>query len=65
MKKGWKIIATIAMAAALLGAVCLGVGLITGADLENIFSLLDERYQLQANYEYIREVWRIVTETLM
>ncbi len=46
MKKAWRVILTIVLAAMLLGAVCVGVGLITGADSARIYNLLDERYNV-------------------
>lgn len=48
MKKAWKIILIIVLIALLLGAVSIGVGLLTGADFQRIYLTLDERYQLGA-----------------
>lgn len=55
MAKGWKIVTAISFAAIVLGAVCIGVGLLTGADFERIFSTLDQRYQLTAYYNWVIE----------
>lgn len=51
MKKTWRVIAVIIMACFLLGAVSIGVGLITGASGERIFSVLDSKYYLSTYYE--------------
>lgn len=64
MKKGWRIIISIVLAAALLGAVCVGVGLMTGADWQRIYSVLDSRYHLTQYYYYAAQVWDIVAEEL-
>ncbi|MGI5976909.1 MAG: hypothetical protein ACOX68_04340 [Candidatus Limivicinus sp.] len=53
MKKAWQIVIAIVLIAALLGAVCLGVGLITGAEYDRIFTVLDERYSLKLYYDYL------------
>ena len=62
MKKGWKIVLVIVMVALLLGAVAVGVGLITGADMERIYRVLDSRYQLTAYYEYSQQVMGMLLE---
>lgn len=55
MKKGWNVILTIVLAAALLGAVCIGVGLITGADFSRIYSVLDDKYNITLYSDYISQ----------
>lgn len=55
MKKAWQIILTIVLVVVLVGAVCAGVGIITGAEMSRIFSVLDDRYSLTIYYEYISE----------
>ena len=66
MKKGWRIILTVVLAAVLLGAVCVGVGLMTGADTMRIYSALDSRYNLtayvQAYAQYAADVAEAFTE---
>ena len=66
MKKGWRVIMTVVLIAALLGAVCVGVGLMTGAELPRIYSALDDRYQLSsylaAYTQYAGELMNAVTE---
>jgi len=52
MKKAWRIVIAIVLVCVLLGAVCIGVGMITGADMERIYSVLDDRYHLTMYYQY-------------
>ena len=46
MKKGWRIILGIVLAAVLFGGLCCGVGILTGADSDRIILNLDERYHI-------------------
>lgn len=55
MAKGWKIVTAISFAAIVLGAVFIGVGLLTGAEFERIISTLDQRYQLTMYYNWVLE----------
>ena len=55
MKRAWQIIMTIVLVVILVGAVCAGVGIITGAEMSRVFSVLDNRYNLTIYYEYITE----------
>lgn len=50
MKSGWKIILIVVVIALLLGAVCIGVGAMTGADYSRIWSTLDSRYHVDMYY---------------
>lgn len=56
MKRGWKLVLIIVLAAIVLGAVCTGVGMITGADVDRIYAVLDEHYHIGMYYEYVIEV---------
>ena len=51
MKKAGRVILIVVLAAVLLGAVCVGVGLMTGADITRIYSALDDRYNIAAYQE--------------
>ncbi len=66
MKKAGRAVLTVALVALLLGAVCVGVGFMTGADLSRVYSTLDQRYNLgayqEAYTEYAGEVLGAVTE---
>ena len=55
MIRAWKIVTAISFAAILLGAICIGVGILTGAEFERIFTGLDQRYQLTMYYEWVLE----------
>ena len=55
MMRAWKIVIAISFAAILLGGVCIGVGMLTGAEFERIFTTLDQRYQLSAYYNWTLE----------
>lgn len=44
MKKAWKAISLIVVIALILGAVCIGVGVLTGADTGRIYQVLDNRF---------------------
>ncbi len=46
MKKGWRVILGIVLAALVFGGLCCGVGFLTGADYDRIILNLDEHYQL-------------------
>lgn len=52
MKKGWRIVLIIVLAAILLGAISMGVGILTGADVGRIYAKLDHEYQLGEYYDY-------------
>lgn len=41
MRNGWRIILTIVVLAILLGAVCFGVGLLTGANPDRVLQNLN------------------------
>ena len=55
MKKGWYIVLVVVLVALLLGAVCIGVGFITGANTERIYSVLDDRYSITLFHDYITQ----------
>lgn len=41
MKKAWNVVLAIAFVAILLGAIAIGVGYLTGADLEQVYTTLE------------------------
>ena len=47
MGKVWKVIGIIAGIALLLGALCIGVGFITGGDMGRIINQLTESYGIE------------------
>ena len=53
MKNGWRIILIIAAVAILFGGVCVGVGMLTGADRDRILMNLNTNYgELLTAYTY-------------
>ena len=65
MKSGWKIILLVVLIAILLGAVCMGVGMMTGADFTRIWSTLDDKYHVDMYYQYFMEVWALLQTELL
>ena len=61
MKKGWMVISIIVLVAVLLGTVSVGVGIITGADMARIFSVLDSRYHLDLYMQYFQELSELIS----
>jgi len=53
MRKAWQIVMTVVLIVVLIGAVSVGVGLITGANMDRVFNVLDDHYNLTIYYEYI------------
>ena len=51
MKDGWRIILIIAAVAILLGCVCFGVGMLTGAETDRILQNLNNNYHLDTYVE--------------
>ena len=47
IRSGWRAILGIVLVVVLLGGLCIGVGFLTGGDLERIVENLNSRYQLQ------------------
>ena len=69
MKKGWNIILVIVVICIAVGAVCAGVGVLTGADFDRIGTTLEEYIAEQHNvdadlfiHEWIPEVAGIVQD---
>ena len=65
MKSGWKIILLVVLIAILLGAVCMGVGMMTGADFTRIWSTLDDKYHVDMYYQYFMEVRSLLQAELL
>ena len=64
MKSGWKIILIVVVIAILLGAICIGVGAMTGADFTRIWTTLDNRYHVDMYYQYFVEVGNALVTVL-
>ena len=57
-------IITIALIAALIGALCMGVGLLTGAKMDVIYQVLDDRYHVEVYYRYVLDVINAVASAV-
>lgn len=64
MKGAWKVIITIALIGALIGALCMGVGLLTGAKMDVIYQVLDDRYHVEVYYRYVLDVINAVASAV-
>ena len=53
MKSGWRVILTVVLITILLGAICIGVGKITGGDMPRIYSVLDRQYNISEKYDWL------------
>ena len=51
MSKGWRIIGAVVLVMVLLGAICMGVGFMTGGDATDILTTLNEKYNLSGYWE--------------
>ena len=60
MSKGWRIIGTLVLVLVLLGAICIGVGFMTGGDVAGIYSTLNTRYNLTGYWEQYSQ-WAITS----
>ena len=48
MRSGWRIILTIVVLMILLGAICFGVGLLTGGNPDRVLQTLNSDYHLNS-----------------
>lgn len=48
MKNIWKTVAIIVLTVMILGAVCVGIGLATGADAARIYQVVDKEYSVSS-----------------
>jgi hypothetical protein len=60
MNKGWRVIGTIVLILVLLGAICIGVGFMTGGDIGDIYAPLNVRYNLIGHWEQYSN-WALTT----
>lgn len=65
MSKSWRVISLVVLIAILLGAVCVGVGLVTGGEWDRIYSILDERYHVDMYVDYIGDVYTVIKDALV
>ena len=64
MKKIWKVLGGVIIAALVIGILCFAVGLLTGADFDRIVSVLDARYHIIMYIDYVKEVIGILAQEL-
>lgn len=64
MSKTWRVVWIIVLIAVLLGAVCVGVGVITGGEWSRIYSILDTRYHVDVYVKYAQQVVQTVWDAL-
>jgi hypothetical protein len=55
MSKGWKIVSAIVLVLILLGAICIGVGFMTGGSLAEVYSKLDQEYKISLYWDHRSE----------
>jgi len=60
MNKAWRVISTIVLAALLLGMISALVGVVTGADYLRIYSVLDNRFQINSWLEYFTQLYNVI-----
>ena len=52
MKSTWRVILVIVLVAIIFGGICLCVGMMTGADMSRIYTMLDKQFNLTELYKY-------------
>lgn len=55
MKKGWKIVAVLVLVVVILGAACVGAGILMGSDYVRIWKTFDEKYHIGAYWKEYSE----------
>ncbi len=65
MSKSWRIIMVVVLVAILLGAVCVGVGLVTGGEWDRIYTTLDGRYHVDMYVDWLGQVYVAIRDALM
>ena len=54
MKRFWRIIIVIVLIAIVLGVIGLLAGMLTGANMDRIYSVFDEKYSVHTYYQNAR-----------
>ncbi|MBQ3373610.1 MAG: hypothetical protein IJG40_10805 [Oscillospiraceae bacterium] len=57
MRKSWNFVMIIVLAFLILGAVCMGVGLLTGADFGRVFEVADHEYHVRELFSAVRNLF--------
>ena len=50
MSRAWRVIITIVLIAILFATVCVGVALLTGADFSRVYSVFNNKYNVEMAY---------------
>ena len=53
MKNAWRVILIIVVVAIVFGGICLGVGIMTGAETDRIYTVLDKQLNLTGMVQYV------------
>ena len=69
MSKAWRVVITIVLIAVLFATVCIGVGLLTGANFSRVYSIFNSRYNVEANYNmyfdyFTKDLFNYLTKDL-
>ena len=64
MNKAWKLIGTLILVVFVLGLICIGAGMITGAESSRIMNVLDNRFQLESTFSLYRQYFSQLRFTL-
>ncbi len=62
MSKSWRVISLVVLIAILLGAVFVGVGLVTGGEWDRIYTTLDGRYHVDMYVDYVGQVFTVIKD---
>ena len=60
MSKGWRVIGAIVLVMVLLGAICIGVGLMTGGNAAGVADTLNSRFNLTGRWEQYSQ-WAVIS----
>ncbi len=60
MSRGWRVIGALVLVLVLLGAICIGVGFMTGGNVAGIYSNLNLRYNLVGHWEQYSQ-WAVTS----
>lgn len=55
MNRIWRIVISIVLIAILFGVVCVGVGLLTGADISRLYTRINGVYHVDMYYKWLTE----------
>jgi len=65
MKKTGKLLGTIIVVVFVLGLVCIGAGIVTGAEKDRIYNVLDNRFQLESTLHLYSQYFSQIGSTVL